>query len=38
LGSEEPPTDASAIPSKKVKNEPVDKIKKTGKMKPQTQP
>jgi cell division protease FtsH len=37
LGSEEPPTDASAIPSKKVKNEPVDKIKKTGKMKPQTQ-
>ena len=36
--SEEPPTDASAIPSKKAKNEPVDKIKKTGKMKPQTQP
>jgi cell division protease FtsH len=36
-GSEEPPTDASAIPSKKAKIEPADKVKKTGKMKPQTQ-
>ncbi|MEK9794707.1 MAG: ATP-dependent zinc metalloprotease FtsH, partial [Hyphomicrobiales bacterium] len=37
-GSEEPPADASAIPSKKAKIEPADKVKKTGKMKPQTQP